>query len=126
MTGFFDTNILIDFLNGIPQAQAALTPFTRRVISSITWMEVMAGVKDTPDEDLTRSFLTQFELHEITADTAEAAITLHRHQIHKLRLPDAIILASARLIGCRLTTRNTRNTRNFPTDQADVHIPYQL
>jgi predicted nucleic acid-binding protein len=123
MTGFFDTNILIDFLNGIPQAQAALTPFTRRVISRITWMEVMAGVKDTPDEDLTRSFLTQFELHEITADTAEAAITLRRHHIPKIRLPDAIILASARLIGCRLTTRNTRD---FPTDQADVHIPYQL
>ena len=70
MTGFFDTNILIDFLNGIPQAQATLTPFTRRVISRITWMELMAGVKDTPDEDLTRNFLTQFEVHEITADIA--------------------------------------------------------
>ena len=123
MTGFFDTNILIDFLNGIPQAQAALTPFTRRVINRITWMEVMAGVKDTPDEDLTRNFLTQFEVHEITADIAEAAITLRRHHIPKLRLPDSIILASARLIGCRLTTRNTRN---FPTNTADIHIPYQL
>jgi predicted nucleic acid-binding protein len=123
MTGFFDTNILIDFLNGIPQAQATLTPFTRRVISRITWMELMAGVKDTPDEDLTRNFLTQFEVHEITADIAEAAITLRRHHIPKLRLPDSIILASARLIGCRLTTRNTRN---FPTNTADIHIPYQL
>ena len=123
MTGFFDTNILIDFLNGIPQAQATLTPFTRRVISRITWMELMDGVKDTPDEDLTRNFLTQFEVHEITADTAEAAITLRRHHIPKLRLPDSIILASARLIGCRLTTRNTRN---FPTNTADIHIPYQL
>jgi predicted nucleic acid-binding protein len=123
MTGFFDTNILIDFLSGISQAQATLAPYTRRVISRITWMEVMAGVKDTPDEDLTRNFLTQFEVHEITADTAEAAITLRRHHIPKLRLPDSIILASARLIGCRLTTRNTRN---FPTNTADIHIPYQL
>ena len=123
MTGFFDTNILIDFLNGIPQAQATLTPFTRRVISRITWMELMAGVKDTPDEDLTRNFLTQFEVHEITADIAEAAITLRRHHIPKLRLTDSIILASARLIGCRLTTRNTRNS---PTNTADIHIPYQL
>jgi predicted nucleic acid-binding protein len=123
MTGFFDTNILIDFLSGISQAQATLAPYTRRVISRITWMEVMAGVKDTPDEDLTRNFLTQFEVHEITADTAEAAITLRRHHIPKLRLPDSIILASARLIGCRLTTRTTRN---FPTNTADIHIPYQL
>lgn len=123
MTGFFDTNILIDFLNGIPEAQIALNPFTRRIVSRITWMEVMVGVKDTPDEDIARSFLTQFEIHEITADTAEAAITLRRHHLPKLRLPDAIILASARLIGCRLTTRNTRD---FPADSADVHVPYQL
>jgi predicted nucleic acid-binding protein len=123
MTGFFDTNILIDFLNGIPQAQATLTPFTRRVISRITWMEVMVGVKDTPDEDLTRNFLAQFEIHELTAETSEAAVTLRRHHNPKLRLPDAIILASARLTGCRLTTRNFRD---FPADGADVHIPYQI
>jgi predicted nucleic acid-binding protein len=123
MSGFFDTNILIDFLNGIPQAQTALTPFTRRIISRITWMEVMVGVKDTSGEDVSRSFLAQFEIHELTADTAEAAITLRRHHVPKLRLPDAVILASARLTGCRLTTRNTRD---FPTHSADVHIPYQL
>jgi predicted nucleic acid-binding protein len=123
MSGFFDTNVLIDFLNGIPEAQAALAPFTRRIISRITWMEVMAGAKDTPEEDVTRRFLAQFELHEINADTAEAAITLRRHHMPKLRLPDAIILASARLTGCRLTTRNSRD---FPSNSADIHIPYQL
>lgn len=123
MTGFFDTNILIDFLKGVPEAEIALAPFSRRIISRITWMEVMVGVKDTPDEDLARNFLAQFEVHEITPETAEAAVTLRRHHQPKLRLPDAIILASARHTGCRL---NTRNSRDFPADSADVHIPYQL
>jgi predicted nucleic acid-binding protein len=123
MTGFFDTNILIDFLNGIPEAQAALNPVTRRIISRITWMEVMVGVKDTPAEGSTRGFLTQFEIHEITPAAAEAAVTLKRHHVPKLRLPDAIILASARLIGCRLSTRNTRD---FPANSPDIHVPYQL
>jgi predicted nucleic acid-binding protein len=123
MTGFFDTNILIDFLNGVPEAQVTLAPFTRRIISRITWMEVMAGVKDTPGEDIARKFLSQFEIHELTAETAEAAVTLRRHHQPKLRLPDAIILASSRHIGCRLCTRNSRD---FPADSADVHIPYQL
>ncbi len=123
MTGFFDTNILIDFLNGIPEAQIALAPYSRRIISRITWMEVMVGVKDSPGEDVARELLAQFEIHELTPDAAEAAVTLRRHHIPKLRLPDAIILASARLTGCRLSTRNTRD---FPTDAADVHIPYQL
>ena len=52
----------------------------------------------------------------------EAALTLRRHHLPKLRLPDAIILASARLLGCRLITRNTRD---FPADSADVHVPYR-
>jgi predicted nucleic acid-binding protein len=121
MTGFFDTNILIDFLNGVPAAQVATAPYSRRCISRITWMEVLAGVKDTPGEDIARTFLAQFEVVEMTEDVAEAALTIRRHHVPKLRLPDAIILASARLQGTRLITRNTRD---FPTDSADVHVPY--
>jgi predicted nucleic acid-binding protein len=121
MTGFFDTNILIDFLNGVPEAQVATAPYSRRCISRITWMEVLAGVKDTPGEDIARTFLAQFEVSEMTEDVAEAALTIRRHQVPKLKLPDAIILASARLLGCRLITRNTRD---FPSDSADVHVPY--
>jgi len=123
MTGFFDTNILIDFLNGIPEAQIATAPYSRRCISRITWMELLAGVKDTPGEDIARSFLAQFEVTELSEDVAEAALTLRRHHVPKLRLPDAIILASARLLGTRLITRNTRD---FPADSADVHVPYHL
>lgn len=123
MTGFFDTCLLIDFLNGVSEAQVALAPFSRRGISRITWMEVLAGVKDTPGEDIARNFLTQFEIHELTAEVAEAALTLRRHHVPKLRLPDAIILASARLTGCRLSTRNTRD---FPEHSADVHVPYRI
>lgn len=123
MTGFFDTNALIDFLNGVPEAQLATAPYSRRCISRITWMEVLAGVKDTPGEDIARTFLAQFEVIEITEDVAEAALTLRKHHGPKLKLPDAIILASARLLGCRLITRNVRD---FPNDSADVHIPYRV
>ena len=123
MTRFVHTNILIDFLNGIPEAQVATAPFSRRCISRITWMEVLAGVKDTPGEDIARTFLAQFEVTEITEDVAEAALTLRKHHVPKLRLPDSIILASARLLGCRLITRNTRG---FPADSADVHVPYRV
>jgi predicted nucleic acid-binding protein len=123
MTGFFDTNILIDFLNGVPEAQVATSPYGRRCISRITWMEVLAGVKDTPGEDIARTFLAQFDVIEMTEEVAEAALTLRRHHVPRLKLPDAIILASARMLGCRLITRNTRD---FPADSVDVHVPYRL
>lgn len=122
MTGFFDTNILIDFLNGLPEAQVATSPYGRRCISRITWMEVLAVVKDTPGEDIARSFLAQFDVVEMSEEVAEAALTLRRHHVPRLKLPDAILLASARMLGCRLITRNTRD---FPQDSADVHVPYR-
>jgi predicted nucleic acid-binding protein len=121
MTGFFDTTILIDFLNGVPEAQVATATYSRRCISRITWMEVLAGVKGTPGEDIARTFLAQLEVVEMNEDVAEAALTIRRHHVPKLKLPDAIILASARLLGTRLITRNTRD---FPGDSADVHVPY--
>ncbi len=123
MTGFFDTNILIAFLPGVPEAQVAAAPYSRRCISRITWMEVLAGVKDTPGEDIARTFLAQFEVVEMTEEVAEAALTIRRHHVPKLKLPDAIILASARQLGCRLITRNVRD---FPSDSADVHVPYRV
>lgn len=123
MTGFFDTNILIDFLNGVPEAQVATSPYGRRCISRITWMEVLAGVKDTPGEDIARTFLAQFDVIEMTEEVAEAALTLRRHHVPRLKLPDAHILASARMLGCRLITRNTRD---FPQDSEDVHVPYRI
>jgi len=123
MTGFFDTNIIIDFINGVPEAQVATAPYSRRCISRITWLEVLAGVKDTPGEDIARTFLTQFEIIEITGEVSEVTLTLRRHHVPKLKLPDALILASARLLGCRLITRNTRD---FPTDSPDVHVPYRI
>ncbi|SVK46695.1 Uncharacterised protein [Acinetobacter baumannii] len=59
----FDTNILIDYLNGIPQARDVLVEYhINPAISAITWMEVMVGdKKQGPALELkTRQFLGQF------------------------------------------------------------------
>ena len=39
----FDTNILVDYLNAVPQARTELQRYTEKAISIITWMEVMVG-----------------------------------------------------------------------------------
>ena len=41
----FDTNILIDYLNGTPQAKAELTLYTDKAISIVTWMEIQVGTE---------------------------------------------------------------------------------
>ena len=41
----FDTNILIDYLNGVQDAKAELALYQDKAISIITWMEVQVGTE---------------------------------------------------------------------------------
>lgn len=114
-----DTNILIDFLSGDERAAAILEGDC--IISRIVWMELLVGVHGTRDEKPVRAFLNTFRLEEITADIAEEAIALRAAR--KLRLPDAILLATARLSGYPLVTRNTKD---FKAAWPEVMIPYRV
>lgn len=59
VSALFDTNILIDYLNGIEQAKRELDRYADKAISLVTWMEVMVGA--TPDtEAVLRGFLSGF------------------------------------------------------------------
>lgn len=116
----FDTNILIDYLNGIPDAGEEVGRYQDKAISVITWMEVMAGVTGQ-DEQIVRTFLSQFELLPIDSVVSAQAVAIRRAR--RLKLPDAIILATARTSG-RLFV--TRNTKDFPAGQdVDVRMPYR-
>jgi len=116
----FDTNILIDYLSGIPQARLEMERYPQRAISIITWMEVMAGT--TPkDEKPIRAFLLTFSILPVIAEVAERAFVLRRQR--KIKLPDTIIQATAQEEDRLLITRNTRD---FPGHDPDIRIPYML
>jgi predicted nucleic acid-binding protein len=116
----FDTNILIDYLNGIPQAAKELDRHPDGRISPVTWIEVMAGAADG-DEAALRSFLARFDQVAVNPRVADAAFVLRRR--YGIRLPDAIIWASAR---SEHTLLITRNTKDFPEDEPDIRVPYRL
>jgi predicted nucleic acid-binding protein len=115
-----DTNILIDYLLGLPAARLELDRYRDPFISVITWMEVMVGA--TPQTaNATRAFLDRFELLGIDAETAEQAVQLRRCQ--RIKLPDAIIWATAQIHQCLLVTRNTRD---FDPAEPGVRLPYTV
>jgi predicted nucleic acid-binding protein len=115
-----DTNILIDYLNGLEQAQTTLSRFDDSAISLITWMEVMIGTTAATQAD-TKLFLATFEL--IAIDDAVAAQAVILRQTKRIKLPDAIIWASAQTQH-RLFI--TRNTKDFAENEPGVMIPYQV
>ena len=121
MKAVLDTNILIDYLNGAPQSEKEIERYREPLISVITWMEVVAGAKGPPVELLTRGFLQQFRIEPISMEIAEEALALRA--VRKLKLPDAVVLATARVNRCRLVTRNTKD---FPASDPTVRVPYRL
>ncbi len=120
MKALFDTSILTDFLRGIPQASRELTRYEPHAISVVTWMEVMTGTPE-PAVIETRKFLAAFDLVDLDPAVAERAVQLR--QTHRLKLPDAIVWASAQTRSMLLVTRDEKG---FPPDDPGVRIPYRL
>jgi len=116
----YDTNILIDYLGGIRAARTELSRAIDPAISTVTWIEVMAGV-EPPLEDTVRRFLATFRQLAVTSEVAERAVAIRRTL--KIKLPDAIILATAQVDGRTLVTRNTRDFKN---GMAGVRVPYKI
>jgi predicted nucleic acid-binding protein len=116
----FDTNILVDYLNGIPQARTEIERYTARAVSIVTWMEVMIGA--TPDDEVaTRAFLRGFEVLGLDERIAARAVNLRR--AHRMKLPDAIIWATAQVNEMLLVTRNLKD---FSESDPGIRCPYKI
>lgn len=116
----FDTNILIDFLRGVPAARDELNRYEDKAISVITWMEVMAGAPMLAERG-TREFLDGFALIGLNEAVAERAVALRRQ--HRLKLPDAVVWASAQVQAMLLVTRDIKGV---PPDDPGVRMPYRV
>ncbi len=121
MRPVFDTNIIIDYLAGKQPAKDEISRYLQPRISIITWNEVMVGIKDTSEETTIRQFLNIFALVPLDDQVAEAAVLLRRQ--YRLRLPDALIWASAKVKESLLITRNTRD---YPADDPGIRFPYSI
>jgi predicted nucleic acid-binding protein len=123
MKGVFDSNIVVDYLNEDSRASDILAKYPDKVISRITWMEILAGAADAADETRLRTVLSRFRVVELTSNVAETAVMLRRGHTPRLKLPDAIIYATAKEESCNLLTRNTRD---FSSSASDVTVPYTI
>ncbi len=116
-----DSCLLIDHLLGRPEATAFLRRSPGSAISQITWVEVMVGARSPDEEAILRDFLSGFSVLPVDHAVAEEAVRLRRDR--RLKLPDALILATARVHHLTLATRNTRD---FSPDTPGVLVPYTL
>jgi predicted nucleic acid-binding protein len=76
------------------------------------------GASGQDEETILRAFLLNFECLPITAAVADRAAVIRREE--RLKMPDAIILATAEVAGRKLVTRNVKD---FPSG---VRVPYKV
>ena len=115
----FDTNILIDYLNGVDAARQEVESRSKHLISIVTWMEMLAGARNEEEEDVIELFLRDFRVVDITHPIAREAVAIRKRE--RIRLPDAIIWASAQHESALLVTRNTKD---FPRQDPGIRVPY--
>jgi predicted nucleic acid-binding protein len=117
----FDSNIVIDFLNGIEPARAEIVRYDRAYISPITWVEAQVKAPEGLEADTRAAVERRFETLKLDDKTLAEALAIRREM--RLKLPDALILASARVNGWLLVSRNTKD---FPATMPGVRVPYVL
>jgi predicted nucleic acid-binding protein len=109
-----DTNVVIDFCNNkLPITAANFIETIEPEISVITAIELFASNAITNNEKI---LLQEFTSIAIVYDNINAAIqtqTIALRQAHKIKLPDAIIAATALAYDLTLVTRNFNDFKNI-------------
>lgn len=117
MRAVFDTNIIIDILNGYELALTEIKRYESPIISRITWIEVLMGAKDEQEKEYLSQFLRCFMVMDTSESIGKQAIILRNR--HRLRLPDALIWATAKEQEALLITRDCKD---FSENEPDIAI----
>lgn len=112
-----DTNVVLYFLGG---RLTNSLPSGQYFVSVITEIELLSYPSLSPDEEVQiRNFLTKITVVGIESNIKELAIALRKQ--YRLRLPDAIIAATAQSLNATLFTNDVRlanlkeiNTQSVP------------
>jgi predicted nucleic acid-binding protein len=117
-----DSNILIYLSKSELQLEAFAKPGDSFHISVITLMEVKGfQFASSKEEAFINSLCSHFKTLHIDDKIVEEVI--HIRKKHTIKLPDAIILASALVNNCILVTRNNDDFKKF-TDTATLLDPF--
>lgn len=102
MTGLLDTNVVLYLLGG---RMLSPLPVGSYGISVITEMELLAWPSlSEQEEKKVREFLKAVTLCELTASIRARAVELRK--LHNLKLPDAVVCATAMEVGVELWTND--------------------
>ena len=112
--GVADSNLIIFFSKGKINLKKLRSKYDKLYVSIITYMEVYAFEFTVQAElDLIDEFFDSVEIIEVNQEIADQAIIYRKNKSKKIKLPDAIILASAKYVNADLLTDDWGDFQNI-------------
>ena len=119
-SALLDSNIII-YLSKRELSLSFLDQFDDHFISVITYMEVLGYQFRNPKEEaFIREMMEVFRILFIDQKVADRAVKIRRKC--RIKLPDAIIAATAKTLNLCLVTRNTRD---FEKVEIQIANPFE-
>lgn len=119
MRAVIDSDVLIDFLQGLDAAAAEIERYDDPCYSIVSWIEVMIGADTDAERFAAETLFESMRRIELSTEIARRAVEIRK--LLRLKIPDAIVLATADKEGCILVTRNAKD---FDPDDPRVRVPY--
>ncbi|MCX6579541.1 MAG: type II toxin-antitoxin system VapC family toxin [Candidatus Aminicenantes bacterium] len=117
-----DSNIIIYLSKGLLDIGSIFEKYDELYISIITYMEVLGfQFADKKELSLIKELLNSFEIINLNSEIAEDVISIKQKK--KIKLPDAIIWATAKFVGSDLSTRNVKDFCDI-SDDVNIINPF--
>ena len=123
----FDTDVIIWALRGNVKAAAVIDKSHTRLISAVTYMELVKGARDKGDLRAVKGFIRDlcFEVVPVSENISHRAVIYMEEFALKsgMDLADALIAATASEGSLKLCTGNVRHYRVVPDMELSVFRP---
>ena len=113
--GLLDSNVIIDAAKGIVSIERIVDRYNFLYTSIINYVEVL-GYNFADDNEKKSIIGILNNIPVINLDTEIADIAIQFRKRRKIKLPDALIAATAKKIDAEIITRNISDFQNLDTE----------
>lgn len=112
--GILDSNAVIFASKEKIDVEKLLSGYDELYVSVITYIEVYAyEFQNQAEKDIIDDIFANLEIIEISREIADQAIIYRKNKVKKIKLPDAVILATAKYAGADLLTDDWDDFQNI-------------